>query len=79
VGREPRQKSGAKAMRIGTWNVEYGYGTRNPDRLARLLARPADIWVPTETHRALDLSVTHTPVESESRPGRKDGSTWVTI
>jgi hypothetical protein len=62
-------------MRIGTWNVEYGYGTRNPDRLARLLACPADIWVLTETHRALDLSATHTPVASGPRPRRPDGST----
>ena len=35
-------------MRIGTWNVEYGFGTRNPDRLALLKAHPADIWVLTE-------------------------------
>lgn len=66
-------------MRIGTWNVEYGYGVRNPDRLALLRAHPADIWVLTETHRDLDLSVTHVSVCSEPRPRRSAGSTWVTI
>jgi endonuclease/exonuclease/phosphatase family metal-dependent hydrolase len=66
-------------MRIGTWNVEYGYGTRNADRLARLRATPADIWVLTETHRDLELSATHVPVTSEPRLLRRDGSTWVTI
>lgn len=66
-------------MRIGTWNVEYGYGMRNTDRLALLRAHPADIWVLTETHRDLDLSETHVPVCSHPRPGRPPGSTWVTI
>lgn len=71
-------------MRIGTWNVEYGIGGRNPDRLALLSSQNADIWVLTETHHDLDLSTTHQSLTSEQRPilGNKkvtDGSTWVTI
>lgn len=71
-------------MRIGTWNVEYGKSSRNPDRLALLKAQKADIWVLTETHSDINLSETHFPVCSDPRPilgNRKvDGkSTWVTI
>lgn len=72
-------------MRIGTWNVEYARGSRNPDRRALLMEHKADIWILTETHTDLDLSQTHSEVVcSEKRPGlnnRKvnDGSTWVTI
>jgi hypothetical protein len=66
-------------MRIGTWNVEGGVGSRNPDRLAILRARDAAVWVLTETHLALDLSDTHVRVSSEPRPGARDGSSWVTI
>jgi hypothetical protein len=69
-------------MRIGTWNVEYGFGTRNPDRLELLRTHPADVWVLTETHPDLDLSATHVPVCSDQRPilGKvKNGSAWVTI
>jgi len=71
-------------MRIGTWNVEYANRTRNPDRLAILTARNADIWVLTETHCDLDLSETHGSICSEQRPSLgndkvNDGSTWVTI
>jgi endonuclease/exonuclease/phosphatase family metal-dependent hydrolase len=66
-------------MRIGTWNVEYGFGTRNPDRLNLLTAQAADIWVLTETHQTLDLSPTHSPVTSEPRRLRREGSTWATI
>ena len=72
-------------MRIGTWNVEYGLGVRNPDRLALIeTAHPAEIWVLTETHSDLAPSRTHIPVISEQRPilGNRrvrNGSTWVTI
>ena len=66
-------------MRIGTWNVEYGFGVRNPNRLALLKSHPADIWVLTETHHDLDLSETHIPVCSTPRPFRCEGSTWVTV
>lgn len=66
-------------MRIGTWNVEGGVGSRNPDRLAILRERDAAVWVLTETHLALDLSETHVRVSSEPRPGAHDGSSWVTI
>jgi hypothetical protein len=69
-------------MRIGTWNVEYGLGARNPDRLALLGAHDADFWVLTESHSDLDLSKTHLAVTSEQRPKNSrvtNGSTWVTI
>src|SRR4051812_35847147 len=66
-------------MRIGTWNVENGFGVRNPDRLALLAAHDADVWVLTETHRDLDLSPTYTAVCSDPRPLRREGSTWVTV
>ncbi len=66
-------------MRFGTWNVEYGFGPRNPDRLAALAAHPADIWVLTETHRDLDLSASHTPVYSDPRKLRREGSRWVAL
>ena len=75
---------GGQFMRIGTWNVEYANRSRNPDRLAILTARNADIWVLTETHCDLDLSESHVPVCSEQRPSLGNervngGSTWVTI
>ena len=70
-------------MRIGTWNVEFANKARNPDRLAKLLEKDADIWVLTETHRDLNLSnAQYSPVMSEPRPQNakaQDGSTWVTI
>ncbi len=69
-------------MRIGTWNVEYGIGARNPDRLAILRERDADIWVLTETDAGLDLTDTHPFViatSPRSTPKTKRGSTWVTI
>ena len=69
-------------MRIGTWNVEYGIGVRNPDRLAILQERDADIWVLTETDADLDLSASH-PFRAmtlpRSTPKTRKGSTWVTI
>jgi endonuclease/exonuclease/phosphatase family metal-dependent hydrolase len=71
-------------MRIGTWNVEYATRRRNPERLEILNNRNADIWVLTETHRDLDLSRTHIPIDSLPRPIQASnsvrvGSTWVTI
>ncbi len=69
-------------MRIGTWNVEYGIGVRNPDRLAILRERDADIWVLTETDADLDLSATHPHAAKtlpRSTPKTRKGSTWVTI
>ena len=38
-----------RALRIGTWNVEYASAARNPQRLSLLHAADADIWVLTET------------------------------
>ena len=46
-------------MRIGTWNVDYGRGRRNINRVELLVAKDADIWVLTETHADVDLSKTH--------------------
>src|SRR5438067_7171085 len=67
-------------MRIGTWNVAYGVGRRNADRLALLEQHDADVWVLTETHRDLDLAGSHEhSLLSEPRPGRREGSTWVTL
>jgi endonuclease/exonuclease/phosphatase family metal-dependent hydrolase len=69
-------------MRIGTWNVEYGIGVRNPERLALLREREADIWILTETDADLDLSGTHPHAmltEPRSTPKTRKGSTWVTI
>jgi hypothetical protein len=83
LGHQPKNESNY-LMRIGTWNVEYANPSRNPDRLALLTAKAADIWVLTETHCDLDLSETHGSVCSEQRPilGNRRvnrGSTWVTI
>lgn len=66
-------------MRIGTWNVEYARPSRNPDRLALLKTRVADIWILTETNRDLSLCETHCAIDSEPRPSQRKGSTWVTI
>ena len=67
------------ALRAGTWNVEYATGKeRNRLRLARLLARPADLWILTETHDDLDLSATHTAVSTAQRPARPAGERWTT-
>ena len=69
-------------MRIGTWNVEYGIGARNPDRLAILRERDADVWVLTETDAGLDLSSTHpyaAVTSPRSTPKTRKGSSWVTI
>lgn len=69
-------------MRIGTWNVEYGRGSRNSDRLAILRDRDAAIWVLTETCADLDLGATHPHAMSTfPRTVRQFGSqsVWVTI
>ena len=66
-------------MRIGTWNVAYGVGGRNPDRRAILLSRDADVWVLTETNAALDLGGEFSPVSSEPRKLPDKGARWVTI
>ncbi len=66
-------------MRVGTWNVAYGVGGRNPDRRAILLAHDADVWVLTETSSALDLSGTFVPVSSDPRKLPDKGARWVTI
>ena len=71
-------------MRIGTWNVDYGRGSRNKDRVELLVSKAADIWVLTETHGDIDLSKTHVAIRSSKRPALgnpkvNEGSTWVTI
>jgi hypothetical protein len=53
------------ALRIGTWNVEYASAARNPQRLSRLHAADADIWVLTETQDGLDLGSGYHAVHSE--------------
>lgn len=54
---QPRARDGA-TLRIATWNLERpslrGH-TRNPRLLARLRATDADLWVLTETNRAIAL------------------------
>mgnify|MGYP000499977200 FL=1 len=56
---QPRARDGA-TLRIATWNLERpslrGH-TRNPRLLARLRATDADLWVLTETNRAIALDV----------------------
>jgi hypothetical protein len=73
-------------IRIGTWNVEWANGVRNPNRLAVLMSHPADIWILTETNRRLDLTATHpfsvcsdTGLDFRGVPKIDEGSTWVTI
>jgi hypothetical protein len=66
--------------RIGTWNVAYAAGEeRNRLRHARLMATPADVWVLTETHDALDLSETHAAVSTLQRETGRPGGRWTTI
>ncbi len=66
-------------MRIGTWNVDRGVGSRNADRLKLIQKSIVDIWVLTETHSSLDLSKSHEPISSKPMSSRRDGSFWVTI
>ena len=66
-------------MKIGTWNVAYGVGGRNPDRRAILVSKDADVWVLTETNAALDLGRMFSPVSSEPRKLPDKGARWVTI
>jgi hypothetical protein len=66
-------------VKIGTWNVAYGAGGRNPDRRAILLSKYADVWVLTETNAALDLGGEFSPVTSEPRKVPDKGARWVTI
>ena len=77
-------RSDNSTIRIGTLNVEYATKRWNRDQLAILNDEAADIWVLTDTHRNIDLSQTHTPIESTQRPTRRgkaatEGSTWVTL
>lgn len=71
---------GDDTLRIGTWNVEYAAGEeRNVLRHARLMSKPAGIWILTETHDDLDLSETHAAVSTTQRPTGRKGGRWVTI
>lgn len=73
----------AEAVRIGTWNVQYGRGVeKNRLRAAHLRSLAADVWVLTETHDELDLSSSHVPVHSEQRyasPGGRWTSIWTSL
>lgn len=73
----------AEAVRIGTWNVQYGRGVeKNRLRAAHLRSLAADVWVLTETHDDLDLSSSHVPVHSEQRyvsPGGRWTSIWTSL
>ncbi|MGI8677450.1 MAG: endonuclease/exonuclease/phosphatase family protein [Jatrophihabitans sp.] len=67
-------------LRVGTWNVQYGWGAEKNARRLELLRRlDADIWVLTETNDALDLSSTHRAVSTQRRFPVEPGSRWVTI
>jgi Endonuclease/Exonuclease/phosphatase family len=66
--------------RIGTWNVEYAVGAaKNADRLARIRAERADIWVLTESHDDLSLLPTHGSVTTVQRPTGRRGGRWTAI
>ena len=70
----------SRAVRIGTWNVEYAAGVeRNVARLQRLLAADCDVLVLTETHDALALPAPYVAVSSDQRPTAAAGGRWVTI
>ena len=54
-------------LRIGTWNVAYASVVKNQQRLERLKAANADIWVLTETRDELDLRPQHNAISSKPR------------
>lgn len=68
------------ALRIGTWNVQYGVGAeKNRRRRALLDERNADIWILTETNDNLDLSDAYEAVHSDHRYLPSAGGRWVTV
>lgn len=68
-------------MRIGVWNLEcVAHKDRNPARLDFLRARDADIWVLTETHAEIDLSLSHPhATHSPQRTRSRNDMHWVSI
>ena len=68
-------------MRIGVWNLEcVVHKDRNAARLDFLRSRDADIWVLTETHAEIDLSLSHPhAVHSAQRNRSRNGMHWVSI
>lgn len=78
---QPRARDGA-TLRIATWNLERpslrGH-TRNPRLLSRLLATDADLWVLTETNRAIALDG-YAALASPSVAGyHRDGENFTTL
>ncbi len=68
-------------MRIATWNVEHAAGrAMNERRLGLIRSVDADIWILTETHDDIDLSLTgHHAVNTDPRPTSREGGRWTTI
>lgn len=69
------------ALRIGTWNVEYGCGvSKNARRLARLRDADCDLWVLTETHDDLSLGDGfHSLTTPAPRPSKATAGRWTTL
>jgi hypothetical protein len=70
-----------RGVRIATWNLEYAAGqAKNRQRLDLIASTQADVWILTETHDDIDLSVLgHHSAQSEARPTARPGGRWVTI
>jgi hypothetical protein len=71
-------------MRIATWNVQRPaprQALKNEARLEKIREINADIWILTETHELIDLSLTHygvatKPSARKPRPGEHCAAVW---
>jgi endonuclease/exonuclease/phosphatase family metal-dependent hydrolase len=71
-------------VRIGTWNVAYGRGTRPNERRRNQMAEyDADVWILTETHDDLspgpDYKAVHARQRADEARDVVEGSRWVSV